>query len=102
MKRILVLVALGALAAAALNLTAPDTRAPAGCPDTAPGSLSGVVSSKQADGEGPELIASNGDECWHLMISNRTLSGNLISVYVSRNAYDDLSVGDPFKREQDK
>lgn len=72
---------------------------PAGCPDTAPASLSGTVSAKQSDASGPQITASNGDECWQLMISNRTLSGNLISVYVSRSAYNSLEVGDQFRRE---
>lgn len=72
---------------------------PAGCPDTAPASLSGTVSAKQSDESGPQITASNGDECWQLMISNRTLSGNLISVYVSRSAYNSVEVGDQFRRE---
>jgi hypothetical protein len=85
---------LGALTACA------DNSPPEGCPDTAPDAVSGLVSGKQVDESKPAIVASNGDQCWHLVISNRTLSNYLISVYVDKRAYDAVKVGDSFKREK--
>lgn len=70
---------------------------PEGCPDTAPANIKGKVVGKQKDSTKPELIASNGQECWHLDISVE--AGKLVSVYVSKTAYDAVDLEDSFTRE---
>lgn len=76
-----------------------STAPPEGCPDTAPNNIKGKVIGKQKDTTAPTLVASNGAECWHLHVSNTGMPGTILSVYVSKAAFDAVRIGDSFTRE---